>query len=68
MTRRALPGDGILELDRFATALRSRGWDGVVSMQVLSDELRALPLADYTRKVYAAGSRYLSRPFRKPRP
>ncbi len=60
MTRRALPGDGILELDRFATILRSRGWDGVVSMQVLSDELRALPLAAYTRKVHDAGARYWS--------
>jgi sugar phosphate isomerase/epimerase len=58
MTRRALPGEGVLELERFATTLRTRGWDGVVSMQVLSDELRALPVDEYARAVYDAGARY----------
>jgi hypothetical protein len=29
-------------------------------MQVLSDELRALPLAEYTRKVHDAAARYWS--------
>ena len=60
MTRRALPGEGVLELHRFANTLRDRGYDGVVSMQVLSDELRALPIAEYTRRVYDAGARYWS--------
>jgi sugar phosphate isomerase/epimerase len=60
MTRRALPGEGMLELDRFATTLRSRGWDGVVSMQVLSDDLRRLPLAEYTRQVHDAAVPYWS--------
>ena len=60
MTRRALPGEGMLELDRFATTLRSRGWDGVVSMQVLSDDLRVLPLAEYTRQVHDAAVPYWS--------
>lgn len=58
MTRRALPGDGVLELDRFVAALRGRGWDGTVSLQVLSDELRALPFDEYARLVAAAGRRY----------
>jgi sugar phosphate isomerase/epimerase len=58
MHRRALPGAGVLPLDRFAATLRERGWDGVVSMQVLSDELRLLPVAEYARRVYAAGARY----------
>ena len=58
MTRRALPGDGILELERFATTMRSRGWDGVVSLQVLSDELRSLPVAEYVRRVHAAAEPY----------
>ena len=57
MTRRALPGDGVLELDRFVATLRDRGWDGVVSMQVLSDELRALPVDEHLRRVHDAGRR-----------
>jgi sugar phosphate isomerase/epimerase len=42
--RRALPGEGTLELDRFAATLLDRGWDGVVSVEVLSAELRDLPV------------------------
>ncbi len=42
--RRALPGEGILELDRFATTLREKGYDGIVSVEVLSAELRELPV------------------------
>ena len=52
MTRRALPGEGVLELERFASTLRGRGWDGTVSLQVLSDTLRQLPVEEYARQVY----------------
>jgi sugar phosphate isomerase/epimerase len=58
MHRRALPGQGVLELDRFAGILLDRGYDGVVSMQVLSDELRELPVDEYARRVHDAGARY----------
>lgn len=58
MCRRALPGDGILELERFAATLHERGFDGVVSMQVLSDELRTLPVDEYARRVLASGSKF----------
>jgi sugar phosphate isomerase/epimerase len=58
MHRRALPGEGVLELDRFAGVLLDRGYDGVVSMQVLSDELRSLPVDEYARRVHDAGARY----------
>lgn len=58
MHRRALPGDGVLEVDRFVATIRDRGWNGVVSMQVLSDELRALPVDEYARRVHDAGARY----------
>jgi len=40
MHRRALPGEGNLDLARFAEALRSRHFDGVVSIEVLSDRWR----------------------------
>ena len=58
MTRRALPGLGVLDLDRFASTLRGRGWDGVVSLQVLSDELRQLPVDEYACAVHDAATRY----------
>jgi sugar phosphate isomerase/epimerase len=50
--RRALPGQGILELDRFAATLLDRGWDGIVSVEVLSAELRELPVDVLVRRLY----------------
>jgi sugar phosphate isomerase/epimerase len=58
MNRRAMPGGGILELDRFATTLLDRGWDGLVSVEVLSSELRELPVPDFARLAHAAAARY----------
>jgi len=56
--RRALPGDGILELHRFADAFLDRGWDGTVSVEVLSAELRELPIDMLVRRLYATTARY----------
>jgi sugar phosphate isomerase/epimerase len=58
LNRRVMPGDGVLELDRFVSTLRDRGWDGVVSMQVLSEELRQLPLAEFMRRAHDAAAAY----------
>jgi len=49
--RRALPGDGVLELDRFAGSFLDRGWDGIVSVEVLSAELRSLPVDEVVRRI-----------------
>jgi sugar phosphate isomerase/epimerase len=56
--RRALPGDGVLELRRFAAAFLERGFDGVVSVEVLSAPLRALPVNDLTRRLYDTTAEY----------
>ena len=56
--RRAVPGEGVLELDRFAATLLDRGWDGTVSVEVLSAELRRLPVDAIVERLYAATSRY----------
>ena len=56
--RRTLPGEGILELHRFATTLRDRGWDGLVSVEVLSSELRELPVDVLVGRLYATTSPY----------
>ncbi|MEO3760388.1 TIM barrel protein [Mycobacterium sp. B14F4] len=54
--RRALPGDGILELNRFAGTLLDRGYDGIVSLEVLSAALRELPVDDVVGSLYRAGA------------
>jgi len=38
--QRLLPGAGDIDLDAFMTTLRALGFDGIVSLEVLSDELR----------------------------
>ena len=56
--RRALPGEGVLELHRFAATLLDRGWDGTVSVEVLSAELRELPVDLLVDRVYATTAPY----------
>jgi sugar phosphate isomerase/epimerase len=58
MHRRAVPGDGTLALDRFATTLLRRGWDGLVSVEVLSAELRALPVDEALRRLHDTTAPY----------
>jgi sugar phosphate isomerase/epimerase len=58
MDRRAWPGEGELELDRFASLLLGRGWDGVVSVEVLSEKLRALPIGEFARRAFETTVRY----------
>lgn len=50
--RRAWPGVGEFPLDDFARRLLRRGWSGVVSVEVLSTELRQLAIEDYTRQAF----------------
>ncbi len=55
---RRFPGEGCLELSRFAATLLRRGFDGVVSIEVLSPETRALGA-----RIFAARCVESSRPF-----
>jgi sugar phosphate isomerase/epimerase len=56
--RRALPGERILELDRFATTLLEKGYGGVVSVEVLSAELRELPVDVLVGRLYTTTAPY----------
>ncbi|MBO0732566.1 MAG: sugar phosphate isomerase/epimerase, partial [Acidimicrobiaceae bacterium] len=56
--RRAWPGEGELQLGRFAATLRERGWDGVVSVEVLSQPLRRLPVEVFARRAYETAAPY----------
>jgi sugar phosphate isomerase/epimerase len=58
MDRRAMPGDGTFELDRFASTLLHRGWAGLVSAEVLSADLRGLGVPDFARRAYQSTARY----------
>jgi sugar phosphate isomerase/epimerase len=49
--RRELPGGGVLELERFASVLLDRGWEGLVSVEVLSSELRKWPVPDLVKRL-----------------
>jgi sugar phosphate isomerase/epimerase len=58
--RRALPGEGILELDRFAATFLDRGWDGTVSVEVLSAQLRELSVDELVGQLYTTTAAYWS--------
>jgi len=58
--RRVMPGDGTLDLARFASTMLDRGFDGLVSVEVLSAELRALPVSEFAARAYAATRPYWS--------
>jgi sugar phosphate isomerase/epimerase len=56
--RRAAPGEGVLELDRFAATLRDGGYDGTVSVEVLSAALRELPVDVLVERLHRAAAPY----------
>lgn len=56
--RRALPGEGVLELDRFVATLRDKGFDGTVSVEVLSAPLRELPVDELAARLYTTTAAY----------
>lgn len=58
MERRAMPGDGVVDLDRFATTLLEGGFKGVVSVEVLNRELCQLPVPEFMRRAYDSSARY----------
>ena len=60
MNRRAMPGTGIFELDRFATTLLDRGWEGLVSVEVLNRELGSLPVDEFARLAHSRTAGYWS--------
>jgi sugar phosphate isomerase/epimerase len=60
MNRRALPGAGTFELERFAATLLERGWEGTVSLEVLSAELLELPVPEFLDRAYRAAAPYWS--------
>ncbi|MGY1740053.1 MULTISPECIES: sugar phosphate isomerase/epimerase family protein [unclassified Blastococcus] len=60
MDRRAWPGEGTFELERFAATLLDRGWAGTVSVEVLNAEYARLPVAEFARAAHDTTARYWS--------
>lgn len=58
VNERLLPGEGVFELARFCTELRSIGFDGVLSCEVLSSAWRERTPAQYALAEFAATRRY----------
>ena len=56
--RRVLPGQGSFDLDRFSRTIREKGYDGPVSVEILSAELRASSPEDFARAVFESASPY----------
>jgi sugar phosphate isomerase/epimerase len=57
-TSRRFPGDGRLDLARFAETFRRRGFAGTVSIEVLSAETRAVGPREFARRCVESTRRY----------
>jgi sugar phosphate isomerase/epimerase len=60
--RRVFPGEGLFELERFCASLRGRGWDGLVSVEVLSSAWRGGDLEAFARRAYETSAPYWPSP------
>jgi len=56
--RRVMPGEGCFELERFCNVIRAKGFDGVVSCEILSEETRHMDLDEFASRVYSSSRRY----------
>lgn len=56
--RRVMPGEGVFELDRFCEEVRAKGFDGVVSCEILSEETRHMDLGEFARRVHSSCARF----------
>lgn len=59
--KRVLPGKGVLDIPGFLAALRKTGYDGPMSVEVFSDELKAMPAADAAKLAWRATEPFLAR-------
>ncbi|MBW2498017.1 MAG: sugar phosphate isomerase/epimerase [Deltaproteobacteria bacterium] len=56
--RRLLPGDGSFDLERYCRILIEKGYDGPVSVEILSAEMRSWSPEDFARGVFESSSSY----------
>lgn len=58
LQRRTFPGAGELDLDGYCSIMRAKGFDGVVSVEVLNGEWRNGDLYEFARRAYESSARY----------
>jgi sugar phosphate isomerase/epimerase len=58
VSRRVFPGEGEFDLGTYCDHMRAKGFDGVVSVEVLSAAMRETDLGAFTRRAYAATAPY----------
>ena len=54
--RRVFPGEGLFELERFSRTLRSRGFDGLVSVEVLSQAWRGGDIETFVSRAFSTSA------------
>jgi sugar phosphate isomerase/epimerase len=61
ISNRAFPGEGEFDLARYCDIMRAKGFDGVVSVEILNDGWRANPdLADFARRAFTTSASFWS--------
>jgi sugar phosphate isomerase/epimerase len=60
LQRRVFPGEGRFDLTRFCREFRARGFDGLVSVEVLNQEWRGRDPATFARRAHETSARYWS--------
>ncbi len=58
VSRRALPGEGCFELDRFCQRVRAKGYTAPVSCEILSDATRGMDPHLFARQVFETSRRF----------
>ncbi len=58
LERRTFPGEGVFDLAGYCDRLRAKGFDGVVSVEILNGEWRTADQHEFARRAYDATRRY----------
>ena len=58
VNRRTFPGEGEFDLEHYCAIMRGKGFDGVVSVEILNDGWRRGDLAEYARRAFTSSARY----------
>ena len=58
LDRRVMPGEGTFELGRFCDMIRSKGFDGVVSCEILSKDTRQMARDEFAQRVYETSCKF----------
>jgi sugar phosphate isomerase/epimerase len=56
--RRTFPGEGEFDIEAFCNCLRRKGFDGVVSVEILSDTWRRKDLGEFARRAYETSAKF----------